>query len=63
MKPKTKRLKWAATRFKAGRYWAIESMAADRWISTFDFVTIGHHKTKRQAIAACERHAREKGTK
>lgn len=64
MTPKTKRrLKWKATRFKSGRYWAIETMAADMWVSTFDCITIGHHKTKRQAIAACEKHARENPSK
>lgn len=64
MTPKTKRrLKWVVDGMHSGDYWAVESVGCGGWNGGHktSFLCIGG--TKRQAIAACEKHAREKGKK
>lgn len=61
MTPKTKRrLKWEATRFDSGNDYTVEKWSscwrAFMWSRNEPYVS--RFKTKRQAIEACERHAR-----
>lgn len=71
MKPKTKRkLKWVVEGLGAnmdGTYYWVMSLPSGLWFSGCDEVQCfqgkGPYVTKRQAIAACEKHAREKGRK
>lgn len=66
MTPKTKRrLKWVATRFDLGEDYAVKKWfvgwRAFMWRRNEPYV--GRFKTKRQAIAACEKHFREQKKK
>ena len=70
MKPKTKRkLKWVVDKITSGDYTVITCTSVGpgsvtTWAAVCKFDLLGiSYKTKRQAIAACERHSREKGTK
>lgn len=67
MTPKTKRrLKWVAASYVSGNYVVYRNaVKPDEWIA-FQHGNAGWEKTsktKRQAVAACERHARENPSK
>lgn len=65
MTPKTKRrLKWVAAAFRTKEGYRISHLFGS-WITTLagDREFFGKWKTKRQAIAACEKHARNNPSK
>lgn len=62
---KRKRLRWVATQFEKGDS-IVYRHALNTWCYCFQWSMQPpdySFKTKRQAIEACERHAREKGKK
>jgi len=66
MTPKTKRrLKWVAKCIQSGEYCVEEQRSCGWWSAHFGPMLVGpgDYKSKRQAIAACEKHFREKGSK